>query len=189
MYLLGHLGVLFALYAAGRAASLFDATRTGTPFLALCALLVMSPDADLLVPELAHRGPTHTVWFALALGGVAAGGLTALRPARADVRLSLPAASFGFLAGSFAVVAHLVGDALTPMGIRPLAPLASETWTLSLFLAADPTANRALLLSGLLALAFSGSVDRTLVGRAAERTGDLRRRVGRRLSAVRSRER
>jgi inner membrane protein len=72
-----------------------------------------------------HRGATHTVWFCLA----AALGLGALSPvAGADVRRyfhfhAWPAASLVGTLVFLGALTHLVLDACTPSGIRPLAPL------------------------------------------------------------------
>jgi hypothetical protein len=48
------------LYSGG-----FD--RGGSATLAL----VMATDVDMKIPGIPHRGPTHTVWFAAAVGAVA----------------------------------------------------------------------------------------------------------------------
>ena len=143
MYLLGHLGVTAALYVLARRAS----PRRLDPALVGLLALVMLPDVDRFVSALTHRGLTHTVWFA-ALLGLVVGAFVAVASADRTPNRVARRALRGFCVGAGAVVAHLAGDVLTPVGVRPFAPLYAETWTLSLFYAADPRANAALLVAG-----------------------------------------
>ena len=53
-----------------------------------------------------------------------------------------------FLFGGVTILSHLLADALTPMGIRPYAPLRDTEYTLDLFTAANPLANYGLLALG-----------------------------------------
>jgi inner membrane protein len=39
---------------------------------AVTVALAMPPDVDVKIPGIPHRGPTHTVWFAAAIGAAAA---------------------------------------------------------------------------------------------------------------------
>ena len=75
----GHVGAALLAYAPVGALTL----ALGFGNLALlgaggAVVLAMLPDYDQRVPGLEHRGPTHTVWFALAVGVVLAvlGGLS-----------------------------------------------------------------------------------------------------------------
>ncbi|WP_436345440.1 metal-dependent hydrolase [Natronorubrum sp. FCH18a] len=107
------------------------------------------PDIDEFLPRLPHRGPTHTVWFAVFIG-VVTGGATAL------VAPSTPRTfQFGFVVGACSVLAHLAGDVVTPMGISPFAPLSRYHVTLNWFKSRDDRINRVFLLVGLSALAAS----------------------------------
>lgn len=109
----------------------------------------MLPDLDQRIPGVKHRGPTHTVWFALAVGAVLGAGGAVFGVSRgvfAAVALGL----FGLGIGTLAVAAHLLGDVLTPAGIRPFAPVSSKEYTLDVAKAANPIANYSLLAVGVL---------------------------------------
>ena len=56
--------------------------------------------------------------------------------------------AFGFLVGTGTVLSHIAADALTPMGVRPFAPLDSRHISLEVVRAANPVANYALLVLG-----------------------------------------
>ena len=121
----------------------------------------MVPDWDQRVPFVRHRGPTHTIWFMLLVASVfAVVGLTvgvSSSGATAGVLLAL----FGALVGIIMVGAHLLADALTPIGVRPFKPLYNNKYTLDITKAANPIANYALLVVGgtLAGIAFlAGSV-------------------------------
>jgi len=103
----------------------------------------MLPDYDQRVPGISHRGPTHTVWFALAVGAVLGG-------AGALIGGVIPTV-VGGVSGVLLVLAHLLADVLTPMGIRPFAPVRDTKYTLDVARAANPVANYALLVVGILA--------------------------------------
>jgi inner membrane protein len=107
------------------------------------------PDVDHRIPGIAHRGPTHTLAFALLVGACFAGaaslvadGLSGVAP----VPVSLPAYA-GFL-GVLTVVSHLCADALTPAGVRPFWPLSRRHYSLALARADNRLANHALLFVG-----------------------------------------
>jgi inner membrane protein len=92
------------------------------------------------------------VGFALLVGAVlgTGGWLLGGRPATfgaATLALS------GFCVGTLAVVAHLLGDALTPAGIAPLWPLSSRNVTFSVTRADNTVANYALFGLGVAATA------------------------------------
>lgn len=140
--------------------------------LAVLFAAAVVPDVDLYVAEVVHRGPTHTVWAALAVGGLLAlpvalagcrrrgvdgqprpRGGTPSSESAADATLAVGGRRSWFVpaVGVLGVASHLLGDVLTPMGIRPFAPVVSTTYTLSLTSAADPVANAALLTLGVVA--------------------------------------
>lgn len=155
MYAPGHVGIALAVYAPV-GGYLLRRRRPGLAVAGIAAVAGASllPDADLLLPWVAHRGPTHTVWFAAVVGG-ALGGLGWLLPAwlhgHGVHRFHLGAGGFGL--GVLSVLAHLLGDVVTPMGIRPLDPVSDASYSADLVAASDPTANAALLaLGGLLTL-------------------------------------
>lgn len=104
----------------------------------------MLPDIDMRIPLLKHRGPTHTVWFALLVGVVLAilGGQGG---ADAGVVAALGGASFGLLLGTATVVSHIAADALTPAGVRPFWPVRGDEYRYAVAKASNPIANYALL--------------------------------------------
>lgn len=124
--------------------------RFAVSIAALTISLTLLPNIDTLLP-IAHRGPTHTLQFALLVGLVvgAAAGERAIRRGSPVFEH----AAWGAFAGSYAILVHLAADVLTPMGIRPFAPIADAHYTLAVVSTADPTANASLLFAGALALA------------------------------------
>lgn len=145
----GHYGAALAVYSPIG----FALTAAGVGELALIggAIVVggaMVPDWDQRVPFVRHRGVTHTVWFALLVGGVFAlvGGAVGAS-ASGGVGAAVVGV-FGFLLGVTMITAHVLADALTPMGIRPLAPVRDDKISLDVAKAANPIANYALLVVG-----------------------------------------
>lgn len=164
MHAPGHYGVALSLYAPVG----FLLLAGGLTELALVggALAVggtTAPDVDLRVPFVPHRGPTHTVWFALgvaAVCGVAGAAVGAGTGPGAAVGLGALAA----VAGLIAIGAHLLADVLTPMGIRPFAPLRDDRYSLRLVRAANPLANYALLALGVLLIGAAAAAGTAVAG-------------------------
>lgn len=108
--------------------------------------LATLPDSDHRLPFVRHRGVTHTFGFALlvglALGGV--GWWLDGRPATTASGLAV----FGFVIGVLSILAHLLGDVLTPAGIRPFWPLWDGSVTLSVTPSKSLVANYGLFLLG-----------------------------------------
>jgi len=138
MYRTGHYGAALLTWAPFGAVLLFGgyaaaAVAGGVGVLALARI----PDYDLRVPLLSHRGPTHTLAFALLVGGAVGGGL-------------------GALAG-----------AATPAGIEPLWPVSSKNYSLDLVGADSTAGNYGLLALGVFVSAttvlVSGQSDQVLV--------------------------
>lgn len=154
MYRNGHLGAALLAYAPLGTLTLamgFETVALGGGFVA--AALAMVPDYDQRVPGIAHRGPTHTVWFAAAVGIVLA--LVGGAVGRGAGLVSLVAlAAFGFAVGFLTICSHIVADALTPMGVRPLAPYRTKKYTLDVTKAKNPIANYVLLALGIVAAAI-----------------------------------
>lgn len=147
MYRWGHVGAALLAYAPLGAVL----TAGGDPTLAAIGFAVAVatatlPDADELggIP-LDHRGPTHTVWF---VGGCAL--VTAVGGAFVGFVVGRPATLAALLGGAVAVslVSHLLADSITPMGIRPFAPLSGWHHSFDITPAANPRANAALLCVG-----------------------------------------
>ena len=151
MYWRGHVGLALIAYAPFAAFALGG----GEPRLAIggslfAAALATLPDVDQLLP-IPHRGPTHTVGFAAVVGVVAGGGVAL---ASGTVVASQPAWAPLFVGGvaTASLCSHLAGDAITPMGIRPLRPLSRVHFTLDLTPAKNPRVNVLFLSVGVLTL-------------------------------------
>jgi inner membrane protein len=170
VFRIGHYGVSLALYAPVGALLLAGSHPTAAVAggAAVC-WLAMLPDVDHRIPGLSHRGPTHTLAFAALVGGavwaaasagVSATGLDGLAVGPA----SLPA-FVGAVAG-FAVLAHLVGDLLTPMGVALLWPLSGDRYSLSMTPADSAAWNYGLFALGVFATAAAAYLGATATGGA-----------------------
>lgn len=82
--------------------------------------LASLPDVDQPLSRIRHRGPTHTVWFAVLVGLLAGVGSTLVLGSSLAFR-------FGFVVGTCSILAHLAGDVVTPMGNQPTDPALAET--------------------------------------------------------------
>ena len=165
MYWRGHVGIALLAYAPV-AGALRIAGEPGLATLGAVVAVAFAtlPDADEWLP-VAHRGPTHTVAFAVAAGALVAlatavaplaGGGLALAAA-APTATALPPWTPAFVGGvaTLSLCSHVAGDAITPMGIWPLRPLSERHLTLDLTPAANPRANRLFLGIGVAAIALS----------------------------------
>jgi inner membrane protein len=116
--------------------------------------LAMLPDVDQRIPGISHRGPTHTVAFALlvaaALGGC---GLLVGRVGLGTPYTPSILAGVGAAVGLLAVGSHLLADALTPMGVRPFWPLSRGKYSVSVVTADSTLGNYGLLGAGVFATA------------------------------------
>lgn len=144
----GHYGMALILYAPIATVVLalgFDelALLGG----AITVFGAMLPDLDERVSFIAHRGLTHTIWFAFLVGGLLGVG-GALLGTREGPAIAVGMGAFGAIVGIVTVVAHLLADALTPAGIRPFAPVRDTRFTLKVTGAANPRANYLLLAAG-----------------------------------------
>lgn len=151
----GHVGIALALYAPlGALLLVRGRTRFAVAGTFLVSSLTLLPDVDQWLPGVAHRGVTHSVWFAVAVG-VSLGALAAIWGGyrHREVPAAAALGAFGVCIGTLAVLAHLLGDVVTPMGIRPFHPLVETSYTFDLVLASDPTANARLFAVGGLATA------------------------------------
>jgi inner membrane protein len=153
MYQRGHHGVSLLVFSP----ICHELVRTGRPLLAFLIGstmlgLAMLPDVDQKLP-VPHRGPTHSLLFAAAVGGVFAGVGYVLRPVLpATLWLGLGPVGFGFALGALSVLAHLLGDTLTPMGVDYLWPIDYDV-SLGLVTAGNQAANYVLLALGVMATA------------------------------------
>jgi len=105
------------------------------------------PDVDHRLPFVEHRGATHSLAFALAVGTALAGLCWVLvgRPAApTDSELVV----FAFAVGALSICSHLLGDVLTPAGIRPFWPLWNRRFTVRIVRAKNRVANYLFLAAG-----------------------------------------
>ncbi|MDR5656281.1 metal-dependent hydrolase [Halodesulfurarchaeum sp. HSR-GB] len=151
MYRTGHYGAALLVYAPIG----FVLLAAGFDELAAVGAVIvaggsMVPDWDQKVPFISHRGITHTIWFAL-LAGALLGAAGWYVGEGMEPRAQLGLAAFGALLGIVTIGAHILADALTPMGIRPFEPLGHGSYSLELTNASNPLGNGLLLVLGLLA--------------------------------------
>lgn len=107
------------------------------------------PDIDLRLPLVSHRGATHTIGFALIVGGALA-SVGWVLTSGSSPETSFTYASLGLLAGTLSIGSHLLADVITPMGIRPLWPVSSRSYSLRLVRSDNFLANYGLLSAGLI---------------------------------------
>ena len=152
MHKTGHIGTALLMYSPIGLVLLgsgFDelAVLGGVGMVALATL----PDCDHRLPIIAHRGPTHSVVFALLLGAILGAAGFVFGETVAGVT-PVAMASFGFGIGALAVLSHLAADSITPMGIRPLWPLSRWHYSANVVRAKNPIANYLLLSIGIAAV-------------------------------------
>jgi len=116
---------------------------------AVCRL----PDLDHDYDWLPHRGPTHTVWFALGVGGATCSGLYVGLLASPIGRVAWPIAILAGTTVFLGITSHLLADALTvgrgDHAIRPFRPVASAPLRFGLFRADSKCWNAAFLIGGI----------------------------------------
>lgn len=169
MELRGHLGT--ALILSAESLVLLGPVY-GTAATVVMLALTPVPDWDLYISEsvVKHRGPTHSLAFALVASFVLASAIA--YPARLGQRivmdygvLSSGVVSpfrmwlFLFCAGTASLVGHLLTDTLTYGGgykVEPFWPLSSWTLAFGLCHSDDEEWNTALLASGMTAFLAAG---------------------------------
>lgn len=160
MYWRGHVGIALLVYAPIAGVVL----AAGEPGLAVAGVLLAVtfatlPDADQFLP-IPHRGPTHTLAFAIGMGILVAVAAAVIDPAITPTVLApsvVPTTPWwtpAFLGGvtTLTLFSHIAGDALTPMGIRPFRPISEFHYTMDLTPAKNPRANYLFLAAGVAAL-------------------------------------
>jgi len=160
----GHVGMALLAYSPVA----MGTTAVGHTDLAIAGAVVagalaMVPDLDMRIPFVEHRGPTHTVWFTLVLGGLA-GGLGLIVSLSRGVLAGIGIGLFAGVVVSLTIASHLAADALTPMGIQPWTPRSTRTISFNLFTAANPIANYALLGIGIMAIVVGFATGSALSG-------------------------
>jgi len=167
MYWKGHYGINLLLAAPFTAALTF----TGSPHLGYlftgCMLATATgPDIDQDIPFIKHRGPTHTVWFALIVGELFGVSVSGLIPVTA-LPLDLSQIAFGvviFLGTTAGMLGHLLGDYITHSGIQPFAPLTTQTYTCNWTTAAHTGWNIGLFVVGILLWGLATQTPTHLIG-------------------------
>lgn len=152
----GHIGIGLLLYAPFTYAFFELELQTGWGLgIVGMAFWSFAPDFDLELP-IRHRGPTHSILFAVIAGILTAsigvyfvyegtfGGSTSLN--------YLMAIAFGFGIGFTGVIGHLIGDSFTKMGIRPLWPWSNRVMGLQRIYAANERINEGLWTAGAVAI-------------------------------------
>lgn len=156
----GHYGMALALYAVVGYLLLArgygqDAFSGGGIVLAYS----LFPDMDGQIEFVVHRGVTHTLWFALAVGLFCVLVVATSLWGRSRREATLGAA-WAFFLGAFSVVSHLLADLLNPWGVMPLHPLTPALYSLDLVRATNDAANYALFAVGVLAVALAWGAGR-----------------------------
>ena len=117
------------------------------------------PDIDLHIPFISHRGITHTVWFVIAASTIAtavtwAAAIQGTQAVHGTLSTAsapnfvLPALGVGFLV-ALGLITHLIGDMMTPMGIKPFIPVNDTKYAWKLTMSGDSTTNNVLFVAGL----------------------------------------
>ncbi len=143
----GHWGVSLIIYSPlGATLLIFNRVDLAVLGCILFLGISMLPDYDQKIPFIKHRGITHTLWFALGIAAV-----TAFISSTLGFGLI-----YGFSVGFISITAHLVGDWLTPSGIRPFSPVFDKRYSLNIVNAGSDIANYGLLVVGIVFLAGVG---------------------------------
>lgn len=145
----GHIGTALIVYAPIGAVTL----ALGFAQLSLLGAVAAAglstlPDIDQRLPGIDHRGPTHTIWFVIAVGLVAGSGGVVAGSAH-GILAGLALGTWAFLLASATITSHLMADVITPAGICPFTPIRDDCYTFDLTRAANPAANIVLLVIGL----------------------------------------
>lgn len=173
MQLGGHLGASLLTYApVGGGLLAAGRDRLAVAGVVIAAASATLPDVDLRFSSVDHRGPTHTLWFALAYGVVlgTAGALAGTVTDRTDARLPAVVGVTGFLS----TATHVAVDSLTPMGIRPFAPVRQRFYGFDVVPSRNQRGNRVLLALGLAASAAAVVCGRTLADRSGRASVESR---------------
>jgi inner membrane protein len=147
----GHFGITLFLCAPLANILVSSGHRVEVPrWVGIALVITLLPDFDIFLPWFTHRGITHSLLAAVCLGVVVAAVVTAISRVRAPgpSENHVRQAILGFTVGAGTVVGHLVGDVITPMGIRPFYPVDS-VYSLNLVYAKDVGANLAFVVIGI----------------------------------------
>lgn len=164
MFPAGHFGLVLLVYAPVTYALVVrNRERAVTPGVLFALALTFVPDFDVFVPGLVHRGVSHTLVAVVLFSAISAVVWASVGPRFVGDRRWR--AGFGALAAAVGVGGHLLGDVVTPMGVRPFLPLDATAYTLSLVPARNVTANLVVLFAGILVHAATVHLARETVAR------------------------
>lgn len=120
-------------------------------------ILHRTPVIRRFVPNIRHRGITHTIWFAMFIGTLSAGVSTGLLYWN-EVIVFLPETQFivlSFGLGFVSVLFHVVGDMITPRGINPIHPVSYKNLSIPVSLAGNRFANEFFSVLGFLLFIYT----------------------------------
>jgi inner membrane protein len=136
MYAEGHAGLTLAISSL-LIIPIGDRYET-TIFILAASLLASLPDIDLSLMKkgvkIHHRGPTHSILFAIICGLIMALLAQFLFSTLIHVII-------GFLAGFIGIISHLLGDLLTFMALKPLWPFNNRSLRLGLVSSSNKNLN------------------------------------------------
>jgi inner membrane protein len=149
MYSNGHTGASLLVYAPiGGVALANGFDRLAIVGGVIAVGLAMVPDYDQKVPGISHRGVTHTVYFAVLIGAIAA-GIGYLGGQNLEGVGPVLAGGFAGVVATGTILSHILADMLTPMGVDPF--LTGNRRSFDLVNASNTIANYVLLFLGVAA--------------------------------------
>lgn len=148
----GHVGINTAIAAA----FLYftpDTYPIGLVVFSTAIIISLSslPDIDQRIPLVTHRGITHSLTFGLIIGLIIGRAYAALPIDISGTTLIV----YGVLTGISGIAGHLIGDFLTPHGIKPFQPFINTKITLNLVKANNTIVNTTLFILGAVVYAYS----------------------------------
>lgn len=173
MYRWGHVGASLLTYAPiGGVLLARGHDRLAFAGGALAAALSTLPDCDNALPGLDHRGPTHTLWFALGVGGVL-GAVTAAIGTVRRAPETFTRAALAAVVGALTTATHVAVDSLTPMGVWPFAPVSERYYCFDVVASRNRRGNAVALALGLVASVLA-AVAGTVLASGRDRTVERR---------------
>ena len=146
MYAKGHAGLTFLIMSLLLMLLPYDINYV--TIIALSGALSALPDLDLKWQKagipIHHRGPTHSILFALVVGMIF-GGLFGYS------QQTISWALMGFISGFMGVISHLIGDTFTHMAFKPLWPFDDREVSFGFCKASNRAANEGLASAGSIA--------------------------------------
>lgn len=137
----------------------FDELLLAGVGLVIVAAYASVPDLDFKVPNVKHRGYSHSligaVVIAIPVSLATFISYTYINLLGQEYSLSIQYSPelmglYGFVIGYYAVLTHYAGDIVTPSGIPILAPYSKKYYSLGLFYAKNKLANGFFLVLGFL---------------------------------------